>query len=242
MLKKVQYEQHEEESGEAWLLPYSDLMTLLLAVFIVLFAVSQVDTIKAQGMSDEFSESMMTEKYTQEKMLERLQNESLEESEPDFDQMKVLKAQVDAKLQEQNLSDFVKTEISKRGLVISLSNAVFFDSGKAEVKEEYKTALLAVAEIVTATGHYIRIEGHTDNVPMHSDIFPSNWELSAARAISVVRLFVTETDASPEKFLAAGYGEYRPIADNSTEEGRAQNRRVDIIILNDAYDNMEKEY
>jgi chemotaxis protein MotB len=248
MAKKKVTMHHEEEAGEAWLLPYSDLMTLLLAVFIVLFAVSQVDEQKATMMSDEFSGTMMTESY----VIQRIdaKNQAMEENQvndsngvgDDDDELRdleELKEKLDNKLVEENMLDHVETYIDKRGLVISMHNAIIFDPGKAEIKEEYEKAMLEIAEIITSTGNYIRIEGHTDNIPMNSEIYPSNWELSSARAISVVRLFVDIAKATPDKFLAVGYGEYRPVADNKTEAGRAKNRRIDIIILNEESKSME---
>jgi len=243
MSRKKKHAQHEEEAGEAWLLPYSDLMTLLLAVFIVLFAVSQVDAQKAQDVSERFTENMMTESYAEAKM--RSQESSQEEGQKNAgteqDKMEELKAELDAKLQSQNMTASVTTNIDKRGLVISLNNAIFFEPGSAEIKQEYAGILQGIADIVNVMDNYIRIEGHTDNIPMNSPIYPSNWELSTARAVSVVRLFLNEPNASPDKFLAVGYGEYRPVADNSTAEGRAKNRRIDIIVLSEQYDDLEKQ-
>lgn len=232
---------HEEEGGEAWLLPYSDLMTLLLAVFIVLFAVSQVDVKKALQMSEEFSESMMTESYVLTKMSEQETplNEGSSGAETEQQRMEALKAELDAKLQSENLTASVKTGIDKRGLVISLNNAFFFDSGSVEIKKEHEDTLLELAEIINVMDNFIRIEGHTDNIPMNSDIYPSNWELSTARAANIVRLFTSKSKATPEKLIVVGYGEYRPVADNSTEEGRAKNRRIDIIVLSDKYNDLE---
>ena len=246
MSRKKKHAQHEEEAGEAWLLPYSDLMTLLLAVFIVLFAVSQIDAQKAKDVSERFTESMMTESYAEAKLRsQESSQESQEESQAgtgtEQEKMEELKAELDAKLISQNMTDSVTTHIDKRGLVISLNNAIFFESGSAEIKQEYTGILQGIADIVNVMDNYIRIEGHTDNIPMNSPIYPSNWELSTARAVSVVRLFLNEPNASPDKFLAVGYGEYRPVADNSTAEGRAKNRRIDIIVLSEQYDDLEKQ-
>lgn len=247
MSKKNKHIQHEEESGEAWLLPYSDLMTLLLAVFIVLFAVSQIDAEKAQMMSDEFSRSMMTESYS----LSRA-NESKDPPPPapaagrsadvesEMQEMEALKAQLDAKFQSEHMTASVTTSIDSRGLVVSLSNAIIFEPGSADIKKENEDTLLGIAEMLSITDNYIRIEGHTDNVPMSSDLYPSNWDLSTARAANVVRLFINKANASPENLIAVGYGEYRPVADNSTEEGRAKNRRIDIIVLSAKYNDLER--
>ena len=254
MSRKKKHAHHEEEGGEAWLLPYSDLMTLLLAVFIVLFAVSQVDQAKAQQMSEEFTEQMMSQTSAMSS------NPSTEVSqgtpavtsvtdaaiqsfmgEEELESLEKLKQQVDAKIASEGMTSSVKTKIDMRGLVISFNNAILFDPGSAQLKSEKKEALIAVASMMTTINHYIRIEGHTDNVPMSSAQYPSNWELSTARATSVVKLFVEKCNFSPGKLMAVGYGEYRPIADNSTEEGRSKNRRIDIIVLSDRYNNLESQ-
>lgn len=242
MSKKNKHKPHEEEGGEAWLLPYSDLMTLLLAVFIVLFAVSQVDAEKAQQMSDEFSGQMMTESYSTAKMSGQgnAEAESTGGGKSELEQMEELKAELDAKLQTEHMSASVTTSIDSRGLVISFSNTILFEPGSAEIKKENEGTLLEIADMITVMDNIIRIEGHTDNVPMNSDLYPSNWELSTARAVNVVRLITGHSNASPERLIAVGYGEYRPIADNSTEEGRAKNRRIDIIVLSDKYNDLEK--
>ena len=242
MSKKKKHKPHEEEGGEAWLLPYSDLMTLLLAVFIVLFAVSQIDKDKAQLMSDSFSDSMMTESYSAAKHSaeEQAKADNPDSGESELAQMEKLKAELDAKLESENLSASVKTGIDKRGLVITLSNAIFFDPGSAEIKPQNEKTLLEIADMVNVMNHYIRIEGHTDDVPMNSDLYRSNWDLSAARAANVVRLFTTKTKIPPERLIAVGYGEYRPVSDNSTDAGRAKNRRIDIIVLSEKYDDLEQ--
>ncbi|HVI40686.1 MAG TPA: OmpA family protein, partial [Anaerovoracaceae bacterium] len=169
-----------------------------------------------------------------------VQNESPAAGESEQQQMEKLKAEIDAKLKSEKLTVAVTTSIDKRGLVISFNNAIIFESGSAEIKKENEDTLLEVADMIHIMDNYIRIEGHTDNVPMNSAEYPSNWDLSAARAANVVRLFTTKTNLSPEKLIAVGYGEYRPVEDNSTEEGRAKNRRIDIIVLNEKYDDLEQ--
>lgn len=241
MSKKKKHKPHEEEGGEAWLLPYSDLMTLLLAVFIVLFAVSQVDQEKTQAMSEQFGDQLMTESYVETKRILKeleLQNEDITFLE-EIDQMTKLKKELDTRLEEEQMTGLVTTKIDDRGLVVSLNNAFFFEPGSAEIKAEYREPLLGIASVIGDMKKHIRIEGHTDNVPQTSELYPSNWDLSTARAASVVRLLTSSSNIPPEMFLAVGYGEYRPVADNATEIGRAQNRRIDIIVLSDKYDALE---
>ncbi|MHC1723853.1 MAG: flagellar motor protein MotB [Aminipila sp.] len=252
MSKRKKHAHHEEEGGEAWLLPYSDLMTLLLAVFIVLFAVSKIDQAKAAQMSQEFTEQMMSkstaaaqqaasQKKSESKSAAAISGSAMDMSEIELEKLEELKAQVDAMIQQENMTGSVSTGIDMRGLVISLNNAVFFESGSAEIKKENEHTLLVVADMINTLDNYIRIEGHTDNVPMHSEIYPSNWELSTARAVSVVQLFINGCNIPPEKLVAVGYGEYRPVEDNSTAEGRSKNRRIDIIVLSEKYSDMERQ-
>ncbi len=236
-------------------------MTLLLAVFIVLFAVSKVDAAKAAQMSSEFREAMMTSSFVASELSNqgKAQNESSKNSKSESDtkiseevlesfmgkyelqNLEQLKDELDAKFQKDDMSSVVTTSIDMRGLVISLNNAVFFQSGSAEIRKDNEDALIEVAGMVNSLNNYIRIEGHTDNVPMHSTLYPSNWELSTARAVSVVRLFVDKCNIEPEKLVAVGYGEYKPVADNSTAEGRTKNRRIDIIVLSGQYNDLEKQ-
>lgn len=252
MSKKKKHSGHEEE-GEAWLLPYSDLMTLLLAVFIVLFAVSQVDAAKAKLMSDEFSDKMMSQEAA---MSNNPNNEVPEEKtsvvsesasakanfseEVEQENLQKLKAQLDTLLDSKGLTGAVTTIIDERGLVVRFNNAILFDSGSAEIIKEKEGILLDVAKLIKTMQNYIRIEGHTDTVPMSSEVYPSNWELSSARASSVVKLFINKSQISPDRLVAVGYGEYKPVADNKTPEGRQKNRRIDIIVMSEKYNNLEK--
>lgn len=264
MSKKKKQAHQEEEAGEAWLLPYSDLMTLLLAVFIVLFAVSKIDARKAQQMSEVFSGTMMDKSYAagadsrgdgnggngqgQGQGSTQISSPSNAESQNDLEgffgevemkKLEDLKNEIDTKLHTDGMDQSVSTKIDMRGLVVRLNNAIFFDSGSAEIKQQSEDTLIGVANLLNTTDNYIRIEGHTDNVPVRHSGYSSNWELSTARAVNVVKLFINQGNFSPEKLMAVGYGEFKPVADNSTEEGRAKNRRIDIIVLSEKYNNLE---
>lgn len=275
--KKKQNKHSEEEGGEAWLLPYSDLMTLLLAVFIVLFAVSKIDQTKAEEISNSFK-GMMTSSEgilsnggnsivkpniigniggnsgqtgnTAENKGNAVQ-ESGSVSEEELEQfygktelktMQDMKGKVDEVFAVAETADTISTTIDLRGLVISLNNAILFDSGSAVIKKEYEEPLIEIGDLINKADNHIRVEGHTDNRPIVTAAYPSNWELSAARASSVVRLFISQCNTSPQKLVAVGYGEYKPVADNATEEGRKKNRRIDIIILSEKYNQLEDQY
>lgn len=251
MSKKKKQAHQEEEAGEAWLLPYSDLMTLLLAVFIVLFAVSKMDAEKAKQMSDVFTEEMMSRNYTAGTgvgndfpagQAEIDMQSDLKDflGEDEFKKLEDLKNEVDAKLHTSGMDQSTSTMIDMRGLVVRLNNAIVFAPGSAEIKKHSEEPLIEVADILNTTDNYIRIEGHTDNTPILYSGYASNWELSSSRAINVVKFFIDKCGFSPDKLVAVGYGEFKPVADNETEEGRAKNRRIDIIVLSAKYNNLEE--
>jgi len=125
----------------------------------------------------------------------------------------------------------VALKTDREGLVISLREIGFFDSGSAAVRPTSEAAVKRIAQVLSAQPNNIRIEGHTDNVPIHNAQFASNWELSTTRATEMIRLFITNYNLPAARLSAAGYAEFHPVAGNDTVEGRAQNRRVDIVVL-----------
>jgi len=133
-----------------------------------------------------------------------------------------------------NVDDKIKLKAENRGWIISLTERTFFNSGEAEMKPDAMQIIDSIASTILQLPNQIRIEGHTDNTPIHTERFPSNWELSTARATFVINYFINRFNFEPKRLAAAGYGEYHPIADNTTPEGRAENRRVDIVLLSDA--------
>jgi chemotaxis protein MotB len=145
-----------------------------------------------------------------------------------------LKRNIETLLGTEVMKGKVRTRLEPRGLIISLGENGVFDSGSDEIKPEGKALLDTIATGLVSLGNYIRIEGHTDNVPISTARFPSNWELSTARATAVVSQLIVKFGLRPELLSTAGYAEYRPTAANDTDEGRARNRRVDIIVLNPA--------
>lgn len=149
----------------------------------------------------------------------------------DSKEFQQIKEKITAFLEERGAEQKVKLTVDSRGLVISLKDTEFFDSGSATVRAESKPLLKDIAAAIDNYTNAIRIEGHTDNVPIKTSAFPSNWELSTARATNLVQYLIGTHAFAPEKLSAIGYGEYRPIADNSTPEGRQKNRRVDVVIL-----------
>jgi chemotaxis protein MotB len=146
-----------------------------------------------------------------------------------------LKNEVESLVGAEALKGSVRTRLDSRGLIISLGEIGFFDSGNDELRPEGRALLDTLATSLVSLDNHIRIEGHTDNVPIRTSRFPSNWELSTARATTIVSYLVTNFGFAPDRLSAAGYAEFRPSSSNETVEGRARNRRVDIIVMDPRY-------
>lgn len=199
---------------DRWLLSYADLMTLLLGLFIVLYAAS--DKERAQMVAQSFSSGTA---HTSGIL------DGSESPKKKNDQ-----AVSAALLKNPLLIEKTRMVPSNDGLTISLSEAGFFAPGGAAMGNDARAVVLAITETLKDHSSLIRIEGHTDSTPISNARYPSNWELSTARASNVLATLV-EFGVAPERLSAAGYAGFRPIQDNSTQEGRAQNRRVDVVIL-----------
>lgn len=147
--------------------------------------------------------------------------------------IEIVKSRVEEAIKDEKLKEKVSIKKEDRGLVISLAEQGFFDSGRAYVRAQAEPVLYKIASSLMGLPNLIRIEGHTDNMPISTPQFPSNWELSTSRATFIIQYFISNFPFPPESLSAAGYGEYRPVASNDTPEGRAKNRRVDIVILSE---------
>jgi Flagellar motor protein len=242
-MKKRKQEEHANH--ERWLLSYSDFMTLLMILFVVMFAMSSVDQTKFKQLSQSMKVAMgggksIVGNEDAVSIAEKSKPVNTEiEAESEQSKLEQLKGQVDKYLEKNGMKESVSTQIDERGLVVSINDTLFFDSGRAEIKTEPQKKLIEIGKILNQLGNYMRIEGHTDNVPISNGQFSSNWQLSSARAANVTEFLIANSGIQPQKLSAVGYGEYRPILDNSTEEGRARNRRVDIIIVNSKFNKIE---
>lgn len=232
------------ENSERWLVSYSDFMTLLMVFFVVLYSMSNVNQKKYQQLANSMG-SVFSGAATALGIGEDSGTSSDDTGEPkplvqtEDEKLKGVEKQVNDVLNELGLEDSVSTSIEERGLVISFNDSIFFDSAKADIKEDMKDKLISVSKVLNKIDNYIRVEGHTDNLPIKDNYFNSNWQLSSVRASNVVELLINYGETSPSRLSAVGYGEYRPISDNNTQEGRAKNRRVDILILNNKFDGTE---
>lgn len=239
----------KKRSGHAnhdrWLISYADFITLLFAFFVVLFASSQADRKKqlqvADAMKAAFAEMGVFDPHSKTLSIAHdggaassNANTPIELPAQNQQSPEELKRQIDKMVADQVshghlAAGSVTTHITPDGLVISLHDAGFFASGSAEVNSSSLHILSTIVEALP--NRPIRIEGHTDNVPIHTLQFATNWELSTARASAIARFIIGQGSIDPAKLSAAGYAEFHPVASNDNEDGRTQNRRVDIILL-----------
>jgi len=237
---------HEDHVDESWLIPYADILTLLLALFIVLFAASQVDAQKFKAISDSFNSALQggTGVLDSESVIENPAqipefgevnhtDGDPNEMTPEQDQKELgeLQAKIEAYIDEKGLSPRLQTELTTKGLMLKIKEGVLYASGSADITSDSRNIAVEISKLlVTDPPRNIYIEGHTDNVPANSAEFPSNWELSSSRAINFMKILLENKNLDPKKFSATGYGEYQPIASNDTSTGRAENRRVAVLI------------
>jgi chemotaxis protein MotB len=255
MKKKLQ----PHANHERWLVSYADFITLLFAFFVVLYSSSQVDKRKAGRLAQairvafqelgvfETSSTKIPIKDEDEIPFEKVQ--VVENVEKDSDLKRIVNPMKGmlSSAEEQSLQaaqdaiekalgpEIKRHEVTmsmrREGLVVSLKEIGFFDSGSAAIRENSLDAVARLAAVLKQRPENLRVEGHTDNVPIHTARFGSNWELSTARATELIQLLITRYGLPANHLSAAGYAEYHPVASDSTPEGRAQNRRLDVVIL-----------
>ncbi|MGA8729396.1 MAG: flagellar motor protein MotB [Terracidiphilus sp.] len=234
-------------SHDRWLVSYADFITLLFAFFVVLFAFAKADEKKAAQVSAAVDTALnalsilpntsvpASENSQAQSAAERhefpVDTENFVSSATVRDGLDSLRRQLEQSLSSQIGQRNVTIRMGRDGLVISLREAGFFNSASADPRPDTLGTLRRIADSLGRTPYDIRIEGHTDNVPIHNAEFDSNWELSAARATQIAHIFIDLNAIPPSRLSAAGYAEFHPIASNQTAEGRAENRRVDLVVM-----------
>ncbi|NPV53686.1 MAG: OmpA family protein [Firmicutes bacterium] len=219
----------------AWMVTYGDLMSLLMCFFVLMFAFSRIDIIKFRQaiISLQGALGVLTG-GPRPLNLGDLPAQKPPSESPEARERRNLMGvmrRFEGYLREKGLSNDVELKLDERGLVVSFMDKVLFDRGEATLKPDAKKVLIEVAGLIKKLPNDIRIEGHTCDLPIHSAKFPSNWELSTARATEVLRYLVESLRLPPERFSAMGYGQYHPKVPNTSERNRALNRRVDMVIL-----------
>lgn len=261
MARKKKPEEHE--NLERWLVSYADFITLLFAFFVVMYSVSQVNEGKYRVLSDSLVNAFKTTATTltpppslqlaggkgQPNNIQSIalkQTVFVRKNDPAFEaqqkqqteKMKGLAKDVVKAMEALVKEGQVKVSQSVHGIAIEINASLLFASGQASLESGSIKALKSVARVLATVSNDIQVEGFTDTTPINTLAFPSNWELSSARASSVVRLFA-DSGVPPERMVAVGYGEFHPVDSNSTPEGRARNRRVTVMILSDQQDKIK---
>ncbi len=237
-MKKRRLDENDNEGGgDEWLLTYGDLMTQLVCFFVLIVAFSSLNIEKFQevlasiqiALGGGSASGVLTE-------LPSAVDIPLHSSELKVDEGKFmeLKGKIDEYIEKQKLNEYLETHITHEGLQITLKQqepSVFFDTAEARIKEEAYPILNQIGKFLKDITNEIRVEGHTDIRPINTPQFPSNWELSVARATNVLKYLNEKCGISADRLSAAGYGPYKPIAPNDSESGMSKNRRVEVIIL-----------
>lgn len=237
-MKKREAAPEEKKDSNAWMVTFSDLLTLLLTFFVLLLTMSSLDDKKLEvafgfftgafgalnpGGSSEIGKifvlpprALVLEAFDGRDLAAKRISES---------------ESVKTELHESGIKGEVNVGLSTRGIVLRISDQLLFDSGSAKMNSRALSVLNKLNSILTKYPYDILIEGHTDNVPINTKKYPSNWELSLSRATNIVKYFIREEIISPERFSAGGYGDSKPLFPNDSESNRAKNRRVEIILM-----------
>lgn len=247
-MRRRRHHEEEADNTERWLVSYADFITLLFAFFVVMYSMSSINEGKYRVLSDTMVAAFQTPPKSTEPIQIGEQSRSLKPVENisespaairikpvqavDADQTRRIAARVSQVLQPLIDKQLIKVSHDKLWVEVELNNSILYSSGEADLAPGAYPVLQKLAALLAGLPNHVDVEGHTDNLPIRNERYRSNWELSAARAASVVHV-LTRNGVAPERLSAIGYGEFRPVADNATEQGRQRNRRVAIIILAD---------
>ncbi|MFP4416482.1 MAG: OmpA/MotB family protein [Fibrobacterota bacterium] len=223
----------EKKGAPEYMTTWGDMCTLLLCFFVMLLAMSTIDPNKfmvaASSFQNAFSgvlESFPTILISKDVLVPRMGGDEQNKK------MAIEAAlQVREAVKKENLEDAVKVKVTEKGLAVKVADPIGFDIGEAEIKPKFARILGEIAKIINKLPEKkIRVEGHTDNIPIRTREFPSNWELSAARALNVVKFLYSRGGIDPARLSGVGYGEYRPLVPNTSAENRKKNRRIEIYV------------
>jgi len=212
---------HDEGEKDRYLITYADLITLLLGLFIILYASSKIDAKKYQGIAAAFGNYLGSESVVP------ASTESKVIPEP----KDMLSSELSKLIAKSEYSHSIQMEETERGITVHILDDVLFQPGQATLTESSKNVLKQIAPVIKMFPNDIRVEGHTDNIPINTSRYPSNWHLASARAVETVYYLITYEGLDREKISSVSFGENKPRDTNSTPDGRANNRRVDLVIL-----------
>lgn len=222
--------EHSRPSHDRWLVSYADFVTLMFAFFTTMYAISSVDAQKLDTVAESLSVAF-DQPAVPTVPLAQVLDPTVLEAAARARELSGLRERLMTVLEDDMASDLVNIRLDGRGLVISLQEAGAFATGSADLSGSARRMIGTVGAAIHDLDNIVRVEGHTDDVPIFTSRYRSNWELSTARATSVVAYLVDEMQIPAERMAVAGYGEFRPLAPNDSDENRALNRRVDIVVL-----------
>ncbi|MGH9488547.1 MAG: flagellar motor protein MotB [Terriglobales bacterium] len=226
---------HPHANHERWLVSYADFITLLFAFFVVMYAASRGNQTKilklAQAIHVAFAEMGMFTPHAAQLNLVTVPPAASNAPSLDQSPLMLLQRKLNAEMRPEIERNQLSLHLTREGLVVRMEELGFFDSGSAQVRPDAMPVLARIAASVASLPNDLRIQGYTDDVPIHNAQFASNWQLSTARATELVRLFITSYHINPERLAASGYAQYHPIASNATAAGRQINRRVDLVVV-----------
>lgn len=221
---KKNYFENSKDYINRWIVSYADFTTVLLALFVFLFALSSSNNINLNDFSRTIKKEFKKEKTETVNIKSEPVDIGINEATSGDDLFELIK---------NNLGANEKIEVIKtqKGITLRLKDTLLFDSASASIKENSIETIKNIADFLTTIDNPVIIEGHTDSVPIKNSVYETNWELSTARAVNLIKYLTEYYKLSPKRLSAVGYGEYSPVSDNTTNKGREKNRRVDIIIL-----------
>lgn len=251
-MRRKMIRKSKKSGAPKWMVTYSDMVTLILVFFILLFSFSQVDLVKFEAVSESFRNRVIFDfypspvpmEYPSESTTHQIKEETISGKEKDIganenekDSLTELMNNVETFLNAHDLNDVVSANRTERGVVLVLQERVLFDSGKADILDSGKPFLNEIGTLLMEIPNHVKVEGHTDSRPISNYRYPSNWELSGARAGSVIRYLIDQHGFDESRFSIAGYGDTRPLVPNNSVENWQQNRRVEIVILEESVEN-----
>ncbi|MEI5908844.1 flagellar motor protein MotS [Bacillus spongiae] len=234
----------QQKGAPRWMVTFSDLTTLILVFFILLFSMSQIDIVKFKAIADSFKQKQILEFYPsviplenpsaspdvhkKDEMLDPGENQKVEDG---VNSLNELLSEINEFVDDQNLSEVAVATRTERGVVLVLQEQILFNSGDDTLRKEAYPLLHKVGDLLTKIPNGVKVVGHTDSRPINTYKYPSNWVLSGARAGSVIEFLVVNENLDPSRFALEGYGETRPIAPNDSQDNLQKNRRVELVIL-----------
>lgn len=221
-LRPIQTDDPENTGAPRWTLTFSDVMSQILVFFVMLFSMSTMDKFKYQESVQSMQKALLTKQ--QQELLEKT----------DFERLKEINEIINRKISSSDARNSVSTKFDKDGIRIIVKDSVFFTSGESDLLPGASPVLLTIANALSGYHFKILVEGHTDNIPISTEKYPSNWELSTARATNVVKYLISQGHLAPERLMATGFAEFRPLLDNNTDSHRARNRRVEIKVMTES--------